>query len=152
MFLRSLITKNPTYPESNGYYNRIPVRIHSFVLIENTESSVVYHTTSQKYCNKGTTLKVVISKNKNDRWGINIKQSGITSSYLHADDLNDEKLSRLRAFWHGCQYMKDKKLNNKERYSRIYKLSNEDSTIFDADAFFKNGHAVTKDPFGEFLR
>lgn len=147
-----ILSRTKTYSESTGYYERVPVRINSFVLVENIKSKVVYQTTSQKFCNDGPILRIVIYKHNNNNWGINIKQGGISSSYLHTDDLSSEKLSRRRAFWHACQYMKGEELNHKERYSKIYQHSNQDVTIFEADSFFKNGNAITTDPFGEFLK
>lgn len=151
MVLLNLI-REQKYKESNGCYDRVPIRINSFALVENTESRIIYQTTSPKFCNKGPTLKLIISKNKNNRWGINIKQGYICSSYLNTDELHTEKLSRNRAFWHACQYMKGKNLNHKERYSKIYQVSNEDKNIFESDAYFKNDNPITTDPFGEFLK
>jgi len=151
MIMNILSKKTNNSVESKGYYNRIPIRVCSFALVENTESKIIYQTTSNEFCDNGPTIKLVIYKNEND-WSIDIKQGSITSYYLHYSGLDDEKLSRRRAFWHACQYMKGKTMNNKERYSRIYQSSNKDVSIFKADAFFKNGNAITTDPFGEFLK
>lgn len=150
--LLSLFKNEQKYSESSGYYERVPLRVKSFVLVKNTENKVVYHTTSQDFCNKGPTLKLIINKNDNDRWGVNIRHGGISRAITYYDELHSERLSRRRAFWHAGQYMSGNDLNHKERYTLMYKVSNEDSNIFDADAFFKDGDPITTDPFGEFLK
>jgi hypothetical protein len=144
--------KRKKYSEISGYYERIPGRIDSFVCVKNEEDEIVYHTTSQEFCNTGPILRLRIIKNDNNRWGIYFKQGEIYWSIICPADLHSEKLSRRRAFWHAGQYMSGKDLSHKKRYSKIYRTNENSENIFEADAFFKNGNAVTTDPFGEFLK
>jgi|AntRauMinimDraft_4_1070384.scaffolds.fasta_scaffold01146_4 hypothetical protein len=151
MKLRNLFEKeNPTYPESNGFYERVPIRVKSFSIVKNKEDEVVFQTTSRDFCNENITLELHITQNDEGNWKVNINQGCTQWCLTPTDDLR-ERISRRRAFWHAGQYMAGRELNHKQTYSLSYTVNNADADRFKDDAFFKNGNAITTDPFGEFL-
>lgn len=149
--MRGILNRTERYTESNGYYERVPIRVKSFVLVKNEKSRVVYETTSREFCNKGPKVSVSITTNNDGNWSVNFSQGGISGSITPSDNLSDKKISRRRAFWHAGQYMAGRELNNKETFSLTYQASVDNESIFEADAFFKDGDPITIDPFGEFL-
>jgi len=150
--LNRIVNRSQTYPESNGYYDRVPVRIKSYTLVKNTKDYVIYQTTDEDICNGKAELKIRIYRTENSNWGITAVQGGIAHSIIGTDDFSDEKLSRRRAFWHAGQYMKGKDFTHKERYTLIHQVYSDDTNIFKDDKFFKHGDSITTDPFSEFLK
>lgn len=143
------VKASETYAESMGYYDRVPIRVGSFVLEENKEGKVVFHTTCEDFCGKGP--KVVVSITNGDNgWLVNETQGPYRSRITPSVDLSRERLERRRAFWHAKEYMLGNNMNYKERFS-LRRQNEEDADLFDDDSFFENGDAVTSDPFGEFL-
>ena len=150
--LNRILDRNLTYPESNGYYDRVPIRIKSYTLVENTKDYVIYQTTDEQICDGKTELKIRIYRTDEGNWGINAVQGGVSHSIIGTGELTDEKLSRRRAFWHAGQYMKGESFTHQERYTLIHQVYSGDTNMFKDDKFFKNGDSITTDPFGEFLK
>lgn len=147
-----LDNKNSTYTESNGYYERVPIRVGEFTLLENEQGCVKFETTSVEFCTDGPKIIINIDKNENGEWGVNVNQGCCGWSITPHEYIHNEKLSRRRAFWHASQYMNGIDLNYIERFSLRHKVEEDNPNIFDSDAYFKNGNARTTDPFGEFLK
>lgn len=139
-----------TYAESNGYYERVPIRVNEFTLETNEEGCVVFKTTSQAFCDDGPMLTVTIS-NDDSGWSVEVNQGPYHWSITSSVDLHKERLARRRAFWHAAQYMSGRDLTHRERFTISYKANNDEADLFKDDAFFQNGDAVTTDPFGAFL-
>lgn len=141
---------NSGYSESNGYYERVPIRVGEFVLVENKEGSVSFETTCRDFCDDGPKIEVKINKD-DDKWGVKANQGGYQWNITPHQHVLNEKLSRRRAFWHALQYMIDEDLTYRERYSIRYQVEEDNPDIFKADAFFINGDSRTSDPFGDYL-
>lgn len=139
-----------SFAESNGYYERVPIRVGEFTLAVNEEGRVVFETTSQEFCREGPKLKVRIL-NGDEGWSVREKQGMYHYQLTPSVDLHDEKLARRRAFWHAGQFMDGVQLNHSERFSIMHRAGNDEADLFEDDAFFRDGDAVTIDPFGEFL-
>lgn len=137
------------YAESHGHYERIPIRVGEFALKTNEEDKVVFETTSQEFCDDGPKITVIIS-NGDAGWSVGASQACYGWAITPSVDLHDDRLARRRAMWHAAQYMAGRDLSHRERFSLMHR-SSDDADLFEDDAFFKNGNAVTNDPFGEFL-
>lgn len=155
MSLRGMLRKtNPAtqnYAESSGYYERVPIRVDEWTLVENEEGRIVFETTCKQFCENGPKTVVTISDD-DAGWSVTCSQGCYGWSITTSVDLHDERLARRRAMWHAAQHMAGRELSWKERFSLSYQVHHEDDAdLFKDDAFFKNGNAVTNDPFGEFL-
>lgn len=148
--LLSLRSNPSEFSESNGYYERVPIRVGEFVLEKNEEGLVVFKTSSQKHCRKGPMITVRIS-NSGNGWSVKESQGPYHCGIAPSVDLHRGRLERRRAFWHAAQRMAGRELSHRERFSMVHRGYNDDADLFEDDAFFKNGDAVTTDPFGEFL-
>lgn len=137
------------FAESSGCYERVPIRVNEFALKTNEEGRVVFETTSQEFCNDEPKITVTISGDDNG-WSVTVNQGCYGWAVTPSVDLHDERLARRRAMWHAAQYMAGRDLSYKERFS-LMRRNDDDADLFEDDAFFKNGNAVTNDPFGEFL-
>lgn len=143
--------RSPKFAESSGFYERVPIRVGEFALVENSEGQIVFETTSQEFCDDGPKVTVTISDD-DAGWSVNCSQGCYGWAITPSVDLHDERLARRRAMWHAAQHMAGRELSHVERYSLMHQVHNEDEAdVFTDDAFFKNGNAVTNDPFGEFL-
>jgi hypothetical protein len=138
------------YAESMGYYDRVPIRVGSFVLKKNKEEEVVFYTTCKDFCGEGPEVVVTVTNGENG-WFVNETQGHYCSQIAPSVDLSRERLERRRAFWHAKEYMLGNDMNYKERFS-LRRQNEEDADLFADDAFFKNGNSVTTDPFGAFLK
>lgn len=139
------------YAESSGYYERVPIRVGEWTLVKNEEGHISFETTCKEFCDNGPKTVVTISNNDSG-WSVTCSQGCYEWSLTTSVDLHDERLARRRAMWHAVQYMTERELSGKERFSLLYQVYHEDDAdLFKDDAFFKNGNAVTNDPFGEFL-
>lgn len=135
--------------EADGYYENIPLRVGEYVLSENVADKIVFETTNSEICESHGRQKLVI-KNSKKGWCVNKYERGGGQSIISpAEEIDDEMLERARALWHAKQYMLNNNLNNKERYSKIYRTNSTD--IFEDDAFFNDGKARTLVPFREYL-
>lgn len=152
-FLSSVLSLNKTsntFSESNGHYERVPIRVGDFALVENSEDYVEYQTTSREFCENGPTLTIKIN-NSDNGWSVDVTHGCYHWTITPSVDLHKERLARRRAFWHAGQYMRGQDLSHKERFSITYQAHEENPDVFDADAYFKRGNAITSDPFGAFL-
>lgn len=141
-------TGNSGFAESNGFYDRIPIRVGEYSLVENEKDKLVFETTAQEHCDDGP--KVTVSISKDDGWSVNASQGCYMWNVTPSVELTKDRLERRRAFWHAAQYMIGRELNYKETFSTRRQIEDE-ADLFEDDAFFKNGNAVTNDPFSEFL-
>lgn len=149
--LSSLTTPNQ-YCESDGYYERVPIRVNEFALVTNDEGKVVFETTSQEFCDDGPKLTITISESDTG-WSVSVTQGGYGWSITPSVELDNSRLARRRAFWHAAQYMAGRDLSHKERFSLMHQSGiGTVPDLFKDDAFFKNGDPVTTDPFEEFLQ
>jgi hypothetical protein len=146
-----LISKENKSVESNGYYERVPIRVGEFTLNENSENKLVFETTAQEFCNSGPKIILKIT-NGDSGWSVQRKQGTSMDMLVPSVDLTTDKLERRRAFWHTAQYMGGKELSHKERFSTIHQGYNNEIDLFRDDAFFKQGTARTTDPFEQFLK
>lgn len=160
MSLRSIFEsfadQTERFAESNGYYDRVPIRVGDFALVENSEGLIKFETTSREFCNEGPKVTLTISNgdDNSNNWSVNKKQGPYHSCPVPTADLTDSRLSRRRACWHAVQIMLGRELSHRERFTLIHqtRVDEEDKTnVFEDDAFFKHGDAVTNDPFGEVL-
>jgi hypothetical protein len=126
--------------------------VGEFSLVENSEERIVFETTSQEFCNDGPKVEIIISRKDDDRWEVSQKHGCYGSSVTPAVDLPTERLARRRAMWHAAQEMAGRDLSAPERFSILHQAYEDDADLFEDDAFFRNGNAVTNDPFGEFLQ
>jgi hypothetical protein len=138
-----------SYAESRGYYDRIPIRVGSFVLKENEKDNIVFYTTSKDFCRDGPEVIVSI-KNGDNGWVVKQRQGAYSSRITPSVDLSQERLERRRALWHAKEYMIGTEMNYKERFS-LSRQQEEEADLFEDDAFFRGGNAITSDPFSEFL-
>lgn len=139
------------YTEGYGYYDRVPIRVGQFTLEKNEEGVVKFQTTCREFCDDGP--KIVVTINNESGWSVDAQQGCYHWSITPSVDLHKERLERRRAFWHAGQYMSGNELTHKERFSISHQASlGSEPNLFEDDAFFKNGDAVTNDPFGYFLR
>jgi len=137
--------------ESSGYYERVPIRVGEFALVENSEGEIVFETTSRKFCDDGPKIVLRIS-NSQSGWSVSCSQGSYNWNLTPSVDLTYERVARRRAMWHAAQYMSGQDLSHVKRYTIMHQVNNEETAdVFEDDAFFKNGDAVTNDPFGEFL-
>lgn len=136
------------FAESHGFYERVPIRVGEYALVKNEEDEVVFETTAQKHCDDGPKVTVTISKDNG--WSVTASQGSYMWNVTPSVELSKERLERRRAFWHAAQYMMGRKLNYKETFSTRRQIEDE-ADLFEDDAFFNSGNAVTNDPFGEFL-
>lgn len=149
MIKELLLGNNKSSVEADGYYENIPLRVGEYVLSENDVDKIVFETTNSEICESHGRQKLVI-KNSEKGWCVDKHERGGGKSIISAtDEIDDEILERARALWHAKQYMLNKNLNNKERYSKIYSTNSTD--IFEDDAFFKDGKARTLVPFREYF-
>lgn len=141
------------YAESNGYYERVPIRVGEFVLVKNEEGEVIFETSSQEFCDGGPKVVYKIVKSDEDNnWSVNAQQGKYHWTITPSVDLAKEKLARRRAFWHAGQSMAGRELSHEERFSIIHQGYADNPDVFESDAYFKDGNPVTNDPFGEFLQ
>jgi hypothetical protein len=151
--LRKIVSlwRRQEYPESSGYYERIPIRVGEFVLVENEKGVVVFETTESSICNNQGKIIVSID-NGNGGWSVTCTQDGISWAVVPSVDIQS-RIARLRSTWHAAQYMAGNELDWKERFLLSHQVYNEQTLdLFDDDAFFENGDPVTTDPFSRFLR
>ena len=94
--------------------------------------------------------KETVTKKKDDEWSVNASQGCYMWNVTPSVELTKDRLERRRAFWHAAQYMIGRELNYKETFSTRRQIE-DGADLFEDDAFFKNGNAVTNDPFSEFL-
>lgn len=156
MILKSLIQNTGSsvgkYAESSGFYDRVPIRVGEFTLVRNSEGKVVFETTSQEFCNDGPKLEITIYRKDDGSWKVTRNHGCYGSDVTPSVDLTNERLARRRAMWHAAQEMAGRELSASERFSTLHQAYEEDADLFEDDAFFKHGNAVTNDPFGEFLQ
>lgn len=141
-------TGNSGFAESNGFYDRIPIRVGEYSLVKNEENKVVFDTTAQEHCGDGPKITVTITKEGG--WSVSASQGYYMWNVAPSVDLTKERLARRRSFWHAAQYMCGRELNYKETFSTRRQIE-DDCDLFEDDAFFENGDSVTSQPFGEFL-
>lgn len=143
-------TQPKSFTESNGWYERVPIRVGEFTLVKNEEGEVVFETTAQEFCRDGPKIQISIVE-EDDGWSVREKHGCYRSFITPSVDLHSEKLARRRAFWHAGQHMNGVELSKSERFTIIHQTWSDNPNVFDDDAFFRNGDPVTIDPFGEFL-
>jgi hypothetical protein len=147
--LRSNPSSQGKFAESSGYYDRIPIRVNEFTLVENSEGLVIFETTAREFCRNGPKLQIRISDSSD--WSVTQQHGSYGSGITPSVDLHDERLARRRAMWHAAQEMAGRELSASERFSTLHQVYEDDADLFEDDAFFQRGDAITNDPFGEFL-
>lgn len=146
-----LLSPQVTSSESAGYYERIPRRVGSFLLVTNEKGRVVFESTSTDVCTNDVKTVVTISDDAGG-WSVICSQSS-EWELTPAINLHSDRIERRRAMWHAAQYMAGRNLSPAERFSLLHQESfTTDANVFADDAFFDAcGDTVTDDPFGEFL-
>lgn len=143
-------TQKDVSQESGGYYERVPRRVGTFLLVTNEKGCIAFETTDQAFCKQD--IKTVVTISKDGGWSASCAQGGSEWSITPSVDICSERVARRRAMWHAAQYMADRNLSHIERFTLMHQASfDTDPDLYEDDAFFTNGYAVTNDPFGEFL-
>lgn len=115
-----MISKENKSVESNGYYERVPIRVGEFTLNENSENKLVFETTAQEFCNSGPKIILKIT-NGDSGWSVQRKQGTSMDMLVPSVNLTTDKLERRRAFWHAAQYMVAKSYHIKKGFQRFIK-------------------------------
>lgn len=143
-------TDSNSYAESTGFYEQIPIRVGEFVLTKNEKGLLEFKSSSQEICGNGP-MTVIRVSNSESGWSVMERQGPYQTEIVPAVDFSKERLARRRAFWHAAQYMSGRDLSFRERFNRRHQVTNDDADVFDDDAFFKDGNAITTVPFEDFV-
>lgn len=168
---RGSIRSTETHPESDGFYDNIPIMVKGWKLSENSEGQISFSKVADdmneevdiqiKSCEGGWRVEKILQK----------ANAGFTICPSAGISNNDTE--RARACWHAVQFMKGISLTNKEQFSMAYRMSarppprelqeeaekrgisinteTQEVNLYEDDAFFVDKEPRTMNPFEKYI-
>lgn len=139
------------YPESNGYYTGIPIRINNWVLEENSEDSIIFMTTDEDICSGHgkTELQLFV---KDGEWVIRrVSNACATPILTKTTVISNKDISRNRALWHAKKHMEGKEYSLRERFNYMHLNDVDLDLLYDVDPFFEQDSDEQTNPFYNYL-